>query len=148
MQIVSLGDNLHDKSNPVSWIKQEKIKISSADSYTQHAKRWYGHCFHGYNVYFYKTPQRHHRIPTCTVIVKVTAGVTIRSVLSIKLTSPLCGPRHSERALPVCHWVLHLYCRHDLCCDQVECWSVTQTSRIRSLDPWPAKWWLPYLHVS
>ena len=40
MQIVSWGDNLHEKSNPVFWEKQEKyFKMLSAENFTQSAKR-------------------------------------------------------------------------------------------------------------
>ena len=39
MQIVSLGDNLHEMSNPVFWEKKEKyFKMSSAANFTQSAK--------------------------------------------------------------------------------------------------------------
>ena len=40
MQIVSLGDNLHEMSNPVFWEKYEKyFKMPSAENFTQSAKR-------------------------------------------------------------------------------------------------------------
>ena len=40
MQIVSLGDNLHEMSNSVFWEKYEKyFKMSSAENFTQSAKR-------------------------------------------------------------------------------------------------------------
>ena len=40
MQIVSLGDNLHEMSNPVFWEKYGKyFKMSSAENFTQSAKR-------------------------------------------------------------------------------------------------------------
>ena len=40
MQIVSLGDNLHEMSYPVFWEKWEKyFKMSSAENFTQSAKR-------------------------------------------------------------------------------------------------------------
>ena len=35
MQIVSNGDNLHEISNPVFWKKKKKIKMSSAENFTQ-----------------------------------------------------------------------------------------------------------------
>ena len=36
MQIVSIGDNLHEKPNPVSWEKFEKyFKMPSAENFTQ-----------------------------------------------------------------------------------------------------------------
>ena len=39
MHIVSMGDNLHEISNPVSWEKYEKyFKMSSAESFTQSAE--------------------------------------------------------------------------------------------------------------
>ena len=39
MQIVSIGDNLHEMSNPVFCEKQEKYqKMSSAENFTQNAK--------------------------------------------------------------------------------------------------------------
>ena len=39
MQIVSLGDNLHEMSSPVFWEKSEKyFKMSSAENFTQTAK--------------------------------------------------------------------------------------------------------------
>ena len=39
MQIVSLGDNLHEMSNPVFWEKYKKyFKMSSAENFTQSAK--------------------------------------------------------------------------------------------------------------
>ena len=40
MQIVSLGDNLQEMSNPVLMEKQEKyVNLSSAENFTQSAKR-------------------------------------------------------------------------------------------------------------
>ena len=40
MQIVSLGDNLHEMSYPVFWQKLEKyFNKSSAENFTQSAKR-------------------------------------------------------------------------------------------------------------
>ena len=36
MQIVSLGDNLHEMSDPIFWEKY--FKMSSAEIFTQHAK--------------------------------------------------------------------------------------------------------------
>ena len=40
MQIVSIGDNLHEMSNPVSWEKYEKyFRLSPAENFTQSAKR-------------------------------------------------------------------------------------------------------------
>ena len=40
MQIVSLGDNLHEMSNSVFWEKYEKyFKMLSAENFTQSAKR-------------------------------------------------------------------------------------------------------------
>ena len=40
MQIVSLGDNLHEMSYPVFWEKKEKyFKMSSAENFTQNVKR-------------------------------------------------------------------------------------------------------------
>ena len=39
MQIVSIGDYLHEMLNPVFWEKQEKyFKMSSAENFTQNAK--------------------------------------------------------------------------------------------------------------
>ena len=39
MQIVSLGDNLHEKSKPIFWENlEEHFKMSSAEIFTQHAK--------------------------------------------------------------------------------------------------------------
>ena len=39
MLIVSIGDNLHEMSNPLFWEKKETyFKISSAEIFTQHAK--------------------------------------------------------------------------------------------------------------
>ena len=38
MQIVSLGDNLHEKSQPTFLEKQEYFKMSSAENFTQDAK--------------------------------------------------------------------------------------------------------------
>ena len=39
MQIVSIGDNLHEMSNLVFWEKLEKyFKMSSAENFTQSAK--------------------------------------------------------------------------------------------------------------
>ena len=39
MQIVSIGDNLHQMSKPAFWVKQEKyFNMSSAESITQSAK--------------------------------------------------------------------------------------------------------------
>ena len=39
-QIVSIGDNLHEMSNPVSWEKYEKyFRMSPAENFTQCAKR-------------------------------------------------------------------------------------------------------------
>ena len=42
MQIVSLGDNLHEMSYPVFWEKNKKkyFKMSSAENFTQSAKHW------------------------------------------------------------------------------------------------------------
>ena len=38
MQIISLGDNLYEMSNPVCWEKLEKyFKMSSAENFTQSA---------------------------------------------------------------------------------------------------------------
>ena len=40
MQIVSLGDNLHEMSKPIFWKKIRKyFKILSAEVFTQNAKR-------------------------------------------------------------------------------------------------------------
>ena len=41
MQIVSLGDNLHEMSYPVSWEKKKKkkFKMLSAENFTQSVKR-------------------------------------------------------------------------------------------------------------
>ena len=40
MQIVPIGDNLHEMSNPVSREKKEKyFKMSCAENFTQSAKR-------------------------------------------------------------------------------------------------------------
>ena len=40
MQIVSIGDNLYEMSNPVSWETQEKyFKMLSARIFTRSAKR-------------------------------------------------------------------------------------------------------------
>ena len=42
MQIVSLGDNLHEMSKSVFWVKNKKkkyFKMSSVEFFTQHAKR-------------------------------------------------------------------------------------------------------------
>ena len=40
MQTNSKGDNLHVMSNPASWKKKEKyFKMSSAENFTQGAKR-------------------------------------------------------------------------------------------------------------
>ena len=40
MQIVSIGDNLHEMSNPVFWKKQEKyFKMLSGENFAQSAKR-------------------------------------------------------------------------------------------------------------
>ena len=40
MQIVSIGDNLHEMSNPVSWgIYVKYFDMSSAENFTQSAKR-------------------------------------------------------------------------------------------------------------
>ena len=40
MQTVSIRENLHEMSNPVSWEKYEKcFKMSSAETFTQNAKR-------------------------------------------------------------------------------------------------------------
>ena len=36
MQIVSIGDNLHEMSKPVFWEKY--FNMSSAENFTQHAK--------------------------------------------------------------------------------------------------------------
>ena len=38
MQIVSLGDNLHEMSDPISRKKIRHFKMSSAEMFTQHAK--------------------------------------------------------------------------------------------------------------
>ena len=40
MQIVSLGDNLHEMTNPIFWEKNKKKKIimSSTEIITKHAK--------------------------------------------------------------------------------------------------------------
>ena len=41
MQIVSIGDSLHEMSKPVFWEKQETFfGISSAENFTQHAKQY------------------------------------------------------------------------------------------------------------
>ena len=42
MQILSIGDNLHEMSNPVFWekIRKKKIEMSSAENITQSAKRY------------------------------------------------------------------------------------------------------------
>ena len=41
MQIVSYGDNLHEMSKPVFWVKNKKkfLSMSSTDNITQSAKR-------------------------------------------------------------------------------------------------------------
>ena len=40
MQIASSGDNLHEMSKPICLGKKEKhIEVSSAQNFTQHAKR-------------------------------------------------------------------------------------------------------------
>ena len=40
MQIVSIGDNLHEMSNPVSRdVKKKNFKLSSAEDFAQSAKR-------------------------------------------------------------------------------------------------------------
>ena len=40
MQIVCIGNNLHEMSNPVFWERQEKyFNMLSAESFTQSAKR-------------------------------------------------------------------------------------------------------------
>ena len=38
MQIVSVGDNLHEMSNPVFWEKLEYFNMLSAKNFTQNAK--------------------------------------------------------------------------------------------------------------
>ena len=44
MQIVSLGDNLHEMSNSIFWKKKKKkkknsVKMLSGENFTQHAKQ-------------------------------------------------------------------------------------------------------------
>ena len=44
MQIVSIGDNLHEMSNHVFWEKLEKYyKMLSVENFTRSAKRYYSH---------------------------------------------------------------------------------------------------------
>ena len=38
MQIVSIGDNLHEMSNSVFWENKKKINMLSAENFTQSAK--------------------------------------------------------------------------------------------------------------
>ena len=38
MQIVSLGDNLHEMLKPIFWNKKKYFKMSSAEIFTQGAK--------------------------------------------------------------------------------------------------------------
>ena len=39
MQTLSIGDSLHEMSNPIYWEKQEKyLNMSSAENFTQSAK--------------------------------------------------------------------------------------------------------------
>ena len=38
MQIISLGENLHEMSNPIFWETQDKKFKMSAEIFTQHAK--------------------------------------------------------------------------------------------------------------